>query len=126
MKKTILILVMGLLLTSCSKESKQVTLDCEGMIVDISNGKMCFIVPTEGETLCAEVETHNSKIIKTISLHKNTSALAYELMSDSTHEREFYIKIDRKIGTLGFFMTDNNENASAEGKLVSCKKKEGL
>jgi hypothetical protein len=23
---------------------------------------MCFIVPTEGETLCAEVETHNSKI----------------------------------------------------------------
>ena len=124
MKKLLGILVMGLLLVSCSKKTEELTLDCQGMIVDISNGKMCLIV--EDETWCSEVETHNSKIIKTKSLHKNTSALAYELMRESTHEREFYIKIDRKIGTLGFFMTDNNENAFDSGKVASCKKKENF
>jgi len=32
MKKLLGIMVLGLLLNSCSKKSKQVTLDCDGLI----------------------------------------------------------------------------------------------
>jgi len=32
MKKLLRIVVLGLLLNSCSKESEQVTLDCDGLI----------------------------------------------------------------------------------------------
>ena len=52
------------------KESQEVTLICgppeeeDFMIVNVSNGKMCFIDPTgQTQPICAEVEVNNSKTI---------------------------------------------------------------
>ena len=114
------------------KESQEVTLTCgppeeeDFMIVNVSNGKMCFIDPTgQDQPICAEVEVNNSKTIKTISLDKTTSALARELQPEESKE-EFYVKIDRTIGTLGFFYTADDVNIVKEGKVMPCKKKEKL
>ena len=137
-KYILIIVVLGIIAfvgwnkIDISTKDKEVTLICgppeveDFIIVNVSNGKMCFIDPTgQEQPICAEVEVNNSKTIKTISLDKTTSALARELQSDVSKE-EFYVKIDRSIGTLGFFYTADDVNISKEGRVMTCKKKEKL
>ena len=137
-KYILIIVVLGIIAfvgwnkIGTSVKDKELVVDCffgndeDFGIVKISDGKMCLIDPTGTDTMvCAEVSIFNSDIVKTISLHQNTSALVNLLLPDEV-KNEIYLKLDRKTGMLGFFYTSDDTNVSPLNRFFNCKKKEKL
>ena len=114
-----------------SVKDKELVVECdftEGeevyTVVNISNGKMCFI-QSDSPTLCAEIEIFDSEVVKTKSLNRNTSAMAQHFLGETTEQREFYWKLNRKTGILGIYWSNNNQYIGP-GSFVNCRKKEKL
>ena len=137
-KYILIIVVLGIIAfvgwnkIGTSVKDKELVVDCffgndeDFGIVKISDGKMCLIDPTGTDPMvCAEVSIFNSDIVKTISLHQNTSALVNLLLPDEV-KNEIYLKLDRKTGMLGFFYTSDDTNVSPLNRFFNCKKKEKL
>ena len=137
-KYILIIVVLGIIAfvgwnkIATSVKDKELVVECffgndeDFGIVKISDGKMCLIDPTGTDTMvCAEVSIFNSDIVKTISLHQNTSALVNLLLPDEV-KNEIYLKLDRKTGMLGFFYTSDDTNVSPLNRFFNCKKKEKL
>ena len=114
-----------------SVKDKELVVECdfsegkeEYTVVSISNGKMCFMQP-DLPTLCAEIEIFDSEVVKTKSLNRNTSAMAQQFLEETSEQREFYWKLNRKTGILGIYWS-NNDQYIGPGSFVNCRKKEKL
>ena len=136
-KYILIIVVLGIIAfvgwnkIATSVKDKELVVECdftEGeevyTVVNISNGKMCFI-QSDSPTLCAEIEIFDSEVVKTKSLNRNTSAMAQHFLGETTEQREFYWKLNRKTGILGIYWSNNNQYIGP-GSFVNCRKKEKL
>ena len=136
-KYILIIVVLGIIAfvgwnkIGTSVKDKELVVECdftEGeevyTVVNISNGKMCFM-ESDQSMLCAEIEIFDSEVVKTKSLNRNTSAMAYKLFDETPEQREFYWKLDRKTGILGVYWSNNDQYISP-GSFVNCRKKEKL
>ena len=136
-KYILIIVVLGIIAfvgwnkIGTSVKDKELVVECgfsedkeEYILVNMSNGKMCFI-QSDSPALCAEIEIFDSEVVKTKSLNRNTSAMAQQFLEETTEQREFYWKLNRKTGILGIYWSNNNQYIGP-GSFVNCRKKEKL
>ena len=136
-KYILIIVVLGIIAfvgwnkIGTSVKDKELVVECgfsedkeEYILVNMLNGKMCFIQP-DFPTLCEEIEIFDSEVVKTKSLNRNTSAMVQHYFEETSLQKEFYWKLNRKTGILGIYWSNNNQYIGP-GSFVNCRKKEKL
>ena len=138
-KYILIIVVLGIIAfvgwnkIGTSVKDKELVVECllpndpekEYFMIQISNGKMCFIPPSgdDSKPVCADVSIFNSDIVKTVDLDSKSSALVNTFFDE---EMEIYVKLDRKTARLGFYHSNNDENVHPKNDTLSCRKKDKL